>query len=121
MGAASGGQRQHRLVLERGLRQQVQKDLEHAAVGRLVHRGGNDDGTGPRHLGHRTDHRRVTEVRQQQGLGRQVANLQALHIHATQLQALLHGVQQCGGARGVGRATRDEQDGHGCSPCVIGV
>ena len=44
VGAAAGGQRQHRLVLQRGLRQQVQEDLEHAAVGRLVDRRGHHDG-----------------------------------------------------------------------------
>ena len=40
-GAAAGRQRQHGLVLQRGLREQVQKNLEHAAAGRLVDRRGD--------------------------------------------------------------------------------
>jgi hypothetical protein len=40
----------------------------------------------------------VTKVGQYQRLWRQIANLQSLHLHTAQLKALLHGVEQRGGA-----------------------
>jgi len=85
---------QHVLVFEGRLRQQIQKHLEYAAVGRLVHRSGHHQRPGPRHLAGGPDHAGVVEVRQQQGLRRQVADLQPLHMHPQKLQPLLDRIQQ---------------------------
>lgn len=55
IGAATSGQRQHLFFFQRGLGQQVQKDLEHAAVGRLVDGCCHDDIAGLGHWGAGTD------------------------------------------------------------------
>lgn len=59
-------------------RQQIQQHLEQAAVSRLVHRRGHHNGTGPRHLRYRCGNGRMPPLRQQQRLGGQLADVQAV-------------------------------------------
>ena len=61
-GAASGGQREHRLAAQRIGRQRVEKHLQQAAVGRLVDRRGNQHALRPRECAVRLRDPRVRDV-----------------------------------------------------------
>ena len=111
--AAARGQGQHGFALQGRLRQQIQKHLEHAAVGRLVDRGGHHQHAGLGHLVGSGHHGGVAKVGQQQGLGRQVADVDAVHQGAAGVQALRHGIEQGGRAGALGGAAGNQQGGHG--------
>ncbi len=111
--AAAGGQRQHRLALERLLRQQVEEHLQHAAVGGLVHRRRHDQGPGVGHLFHRMGDGPVARVGQQQRLGGQVADVQPVDRRAAHRQSQGGGIEQRGGTRALRGASGDQEDGHG--------
>jgi len=97
MRAAAGGQREHGFLFQRSLRQQIEQHLEQPAVGGLVDRRGHNDSPRSGDLLNRLDDGRVAPFSQQQRLGRQLTDVEAIHHQAApQGQPVADRIQQRG-------------------------
>jgi hypothetical protein len=114
--AAAGGERQHGLAGECVLREQVQQSLEDTGVGRLVDGGADDDAVGTCEQVGDLDDRGVPEIRAEQRLGGDGADVEGDHVMALCGQPLVQVAQKSARAGGGGGAAGDGQDGgHGVS------
>jgi hypothetical protein len=110
-GAAAGAQHQHGLAAQRVLRQQVEKGLEQAAVGRLVDRRGDHHQPRRGHLLTRATDGRIVEVGTHQRRRRQVAQ-DDLGPRLAVGEAIEHVAQQGSGTGIRRRAAGECNDGH---------
>ena len=111
--AAASGQGQHGFALERRLRQQVQKHLEHAAVSGLVDRRGHHQHARGGHLLNGLGDAAVAKIGQHQRLGREVADMDAINQCALRTQAQRNGIEQSRRARALRGASGNQQGRHG--------
>ncbi len=111
--AAAGGERQHHLVLQGALGQQVEQDLQRAGKRGLVHRGGDQQAVGAVDLLGQRQYRRTVEAGTQQVLGGKIQHLVAGHLDAATAQPVPGTLQQHPGAGAYAGTSGDGNDEHG--------
>jgi len=110
--ATTAGQRQHRLVRQRPLRQQVQQRLERTGERRLIHRRGRQQTIGLLDVLGKTLHHRAVEAGVDQVGRLEIAYGVAHHLHAVALQPVARRIQQHAGARALAGAAGQGNDHH---------
>ncbi|MCY1310338.1 hypothetical protein D9M70_605170 [compost metagenome] len=81
-------------MVECAFRQQVEQHFQGSGDGGLVHRRGDYQPVGPRHLLHQIEDAWAVEACVEQVLGGKVAQLVARHLHATAVQPAPGAFQQ---------------------------